>query len=353
MLVISSRSLERLFLWRTISTSIPGKNINLQVMDFLRVELLTKHKGSRPAVEGVSFTLRQGEQLGIAGETGSGKSTLLKIIAGFEQADHGRVSFKGHRVEGPLEKLIPGHPGIAYLSQHFELRNHYRVEEILEYATLLSAAEAARIFSLCRIEHLLKRKTDQLSGGEKQRIALARLLVSSPSLLILDEPFSNLDLIHKNIIQSVIEDLQRELNISCILVSHDPTDLLSWADTILIMRQGILIQQDVPETIYRKPVDLYAAALMGKLLAIPAEMAARLTGEQVTKDMVYARPENIQFDSNGPVKGIVRKVMFFGQQYVVDIEAMGIHLRIPAGKNPPQTGSSIAIRLDPGALIAV
>ena len=90
------------------------------------------------AVDNVSFQFAKGERLGIAGETGSGKSTLLKIISGFEQADSGAVYFNENKVFGPNEKLIPGHPGIAYLSQHFELRNHYRVEEILEYATLLS-----------------------------------------------------------------------------------------------------------------------------------------------------------------------------------------------------------------------
>src|SRR6476660_1440979 len=131
-------------------------------MEFLSVESIKKKKGNRLSVDNISFSLDKGQRLGIAGETGSGKSTLLKIISGLEQTDTGSVSFKGNKVIGPYEKLIPGHAGIAYLSQHFELRNHYRVEEILEYATLLSEEKAITIFEICQITHLLKRKTDQL-----------------------------------------------------------------------------------------------------------------------------------------------------------------------------------------------
>src|SRR5688572_8157369 len=135
------------------------------MMEFLSVESINKKKGNRLSVDNISFKLNKGQRLGLAGETGSGKSTLLKIISGLEQTDAGCVKFKGNKVVGPYDKLIPGHEDIGYLSQHFELRNHYRVEEILEYATLLTAEKANIIFDVCRITHLLKRKTDQLSGG--------------------------------------------------------------------------------------------------------------------------------------------------------------------------------------------
>jgi len=183
----------------------------------------------------ISFTQEKGRKLAIAGETGSGKSTLLKMIAGLAAVGPGEVRFEGSRVLGPLERLVPGQPGIAYLSQHFELWNNYRVEEVLSYANDLSVEESVELYGICHIDHLLARRTDQLSGGERQRIALARLLVKPPRLLLLDEPFSNLDMIHKDILKSVIRDITQRLDITCLLVSHDPLDVLSWADEVLVV----------------------------------------------------------------------------------------------------------------------
>src|SRR5687767_2904429 len=171
-------------------------------MSLLQLNGIGKRIGSRYVLKNISFIQHPSEKIAIAGETGSGKTTLLKIIAGFIQADEGEVMFEGEKIKGPQERLIPGHPHIAYLSQHFELRNNYRVEEVLEYANTLPPEESKRLYEICHISHLLQRKTDQVSGGEKQRIALAKLLTTSPRLLLLDEPFSNLDMRHRNVLKS-------------------------------------------------------------------------------------------------------------------------------------------------------
>ena len=215
------------------------------------------------ALPAVSFTQRKGERVAIAGETGSGKSRLLKTIAGLYAAAEGGVVFEGVRVAGPQERLIPGQPGIAYLSQHFELWHNYYVEEVLTYANDLEPDEAAGLYRLCDIDHLLKRRTDQLSGGERQRIALARLLVHPPRLLLLDEPFSNLDMIHRRILRRVIGESATRFDITCMLVSHEPRDVLSWADRLLVLRGGRLIQQGAPYEVYSRPEDEYVAALLG------------------------------------------------------------------------------------------
>ncbi|HUB62164.1 MAG TPA: ABC transporter ATP-binding protein, partial [Puia sp.] len=233
--------------------------------------------GARGGVLGeITFGLSRGQRLAVVGSTGSGKSTLLKVIAGLVQPDAGEVLFEGRRVLGPAETLVPGHPGIAYLSQDFELRNNYRVEEVLSYASELTAGEAAALFRVCRIDHLLGRKTDQVSGGERQRIALARLLVRRPGLLLLDEPYSNLDRVHKEVLQAVIGDILERDSMSCILISHDPPDVLSWADEILVLREGRLVQKAAPERVYRQPPDEYVAGLMGKYNRIHPGLAARL-----------------------------------------------------------------------------
>jgi ABC-type sulfate/molybdate transport systems ATPase subunit len=220
---------------------------------------------------GVAFTQRKGERVAVAGETGSGKSRLLKTIGGLYAPERGTVFFEGARVAGPQERLIPGQPGIAYLSQHFELWHNYYVEEVLAYANDLDVDEAAVLYRLCDIDRLLKRRTDQLSGGERQRIALARLLVHPPRLLLLDEPFSNLDMIHKRILRRVIGESATKFDITCMLVSHDPRDVLSWADRLLVLRGGRLIQQGTPYDVYSHPMDEYTAALLGDYTTVNGE----------------------------------------------------------------------------------
>ena len=252
----------------------------------------------------ISFTQKKGQNLGIAGETGSGKSTLLKIIAGLAEPSAGTVLFEGERVLGPKERLVPGQPGIAYLSQHFELWHNYRVEEILSYANDLAPQESADLYAICHIDHLMGRRTDALSGGERQRIALARLLVKPPRLLLLDEPFSNLDMIHKDILKRVIRNIGEQLDITCILVSHDPLDLMAWADEILVLRNGSVEQQGPPERIYRLPVNEYVAGLFGKY---------NLIGK------TFVRPEDIRIVDEGNLEGVVEGVIFQGWYYYVEV----------------------------------
>jgi ABC-type sugar transport system ATPase subunit len=213
------------------------------------------------------------------------------------QPDTGEVLFENERVLGPEEKLIPGHPHIAYLSQYFELRNNYRVEEILAMANKMSDKEAQTIYEVCRISHLLKRRTDQLSGGEKQRIATARLLIASPKLLLLDEPYSNLDMVHKTILKSVIRDIGEKLSITCLMISHDPLDTLSWADEIIVMKDGQIIQQGTPKQIYTEPANEYTAGLFGKFnLISPIHLKAftGLQGIEMNGKNIFVRPESFK-----------------------------------------------------------
>jgi iron(III) transport system ATP-binding protein len=270
-------------------------------MDFLQVSL-----------GGVNFSLPKGRKLVVAGETGSGKTTLLKTIAGLAQPDKGNVLFEGQRVPGPAEKLIPGHRGIAYLSQQFELPQHLRIEQVLEYANELPEADAMTLFRVCRIDHLMKRKTHQLSGGERQRIALAKLLIGAPRLLLLDEPYSNLDMIHKELLKSVIREIGQKLDITCMLVSHDPLDALSWADEILVIREGRSVQQGTPQQIYRQPVNEYVAGLFGKYNLLEAGNGKRL----------FVRPEQFKVGKKAfpaAMKGKVLYVSFWGGFYEVEV----------------------------------
>lgn len=297
-------------------------------MNFLKVSSVSKKGESNFLLNEINFTQRKFQRIAIAGETGSGKSTLLKIIAGLVQPDSGEVIFENERVLGPEETLVPGHSAIAYLSQDYDLAKFLTVDQVLSYANHLSDENAAIIFEVCKISHLLKRKTDQLSGGERQRIAIARLLVSSPKLLLLDEPYSNLDTVYKDVLKSVIKDIGRVLKISCILVSHDPADTLSWASKILVMRGGSIVQKGPPEKIYRQPADAYTAGLFGRYNLLQYPESAFLPNRFRSNDereSLFIRPEQLKITTrkNAHFCARIIRVNFIGSCYEIEAALIG------------------------------
>lgn len=331
---------------------MPESNSQLLYMELVKVSSIRVEEEGHTVLNGVSFTQREFQKIAIAGETGSGKSTLLQAIAGLVQPTAGEVLFENRRVRGPQEKLVPGHPGIAYLSQHFELPKSLRVEQVLRYANTLSGAEAETLYEVCRIGHLLQRRTNQLSGGEKQRIAMAKLLVSSPRLLLLDEPFSNLDTAHKKILKAVVRDIGERLDITCTMVSHDPLDTLSWADEILVMKGGRILQAGTPEQVYRQPRNEYIAALFGSYnLLGPAQAKAfsSLPGILMNGKSLLVRPENLRIVADGgqAIGGTVQHVSFMGGHYEVEVLLPGATVTIKTGARHIAQGDAIYISLSP------
>jgi ABC-type sugar transport system ATPase subunit len=319
-------------------------------MSLLQVAGICLQEETNGVLKDISFTQQEFQKIVIAGETGSGKSTLLQIIAGLVQADTGVVLFDNKRVKGPAEELVPGHPRIAYLSQQFELPQFLRVEQVLRYANKLGPGEAEILYGVCRIDHLLKRKTNQLSGGERQRIALARLLLSRPRLLLLDEPFSNLDMAHKQILKTVIRDIGERLEITCMLISHDPQDTLSWADEILVLQAGQMLQKGTPEQIYRQPVNEYVAGLFGSYNLIStaaAQAIAQLPDKLQHQKKIMIRPENLQISL--PVKqaspGKVNQVIFFGSYYEIEVALADAILKVKTGTCKLKPGDAIYLTL--------
>lgn len=321
-------------------------------MNFLSVS----HLHSNPqhgsfVLNDISFSQHQFQKIAVAGETGSGKSTLLKIIAGLIQPKSGEIYFDGKKVMGPDWQLIPGEKGIAYLSQHFELRHNYRMEELLAYANTFTEEYAERLYKICRIDHFMKRKHDQLSGGESQRIALARLLVTSPRLLILDEPFSNLDLIHKNLLKKIIEEISEELKITIIMTSHEPADLLPWADEIIVMQQGKIIQKGNPQNIYRKPVNEYCAGLFGSYNLIEnaaAKAIFKVPNNHPDTEKAFIRPESISvtqspwINEGAPIVG----VHFMGNFYRLQIEFKEAIIIADVRESTFKVGDKVSVSLN-------
>ena len=313
-------------------------------MALLDVQNISKHQPDRIIVDDISFQQEVLQKIAITGESGAGKSTLLKIISGYTQTDNGVVIFNGEKVIGPKDQLYPGHKEIAYLSQHYELLNNYYVKDLIWFQIKVEEQAAIELFEICRISHLLERRTDQLSGGEKQRIALCMLLVKSPKMLILDEPFSNLDPIHTDTLKAVLEDITDRLKITCLLTSHDPHDTLSWADEIIVMKEGKIIQQGKPEIIYHHPVNEYVAGMFGKYNLLKPSVAALFGIESNGKDVII-RPEefSINATSESGVKGIIEKISFWGSFYEVEVLVEDVKIVVKVMSNEWEVGDKIFI----------
>lgn len=307
-------------------------------MSLLRIDDVSKAEEGRILVQHVSLAIPAFKKIGLMGETGSGKSTLMKMMAGLVQPSSGTVYLENNRVPGPDEVLLPGHDAIAYLSQHFELRNNYRVHELLEMANKMEDQEAQRIYSICKIDHLLQRKVNQISGGERQRIALAKLLVGKPKILLLDEPFTNLDLFNNRIINGVIQQISNEMEITCVLVSHDPAEILSWADELVVMQGGAVVFQGSPKQAYYQPSNEYLARLLGEYNHILPEhqLMRQCWGVPDATESFFIRPEQvlISSDPSTGIPGTVIGVSFLGTTHRIIVRTAEMDMMVYAASAP-------------------
>jgi len=308
-------------------------------------------------LKGISFTQKRLEKVGIAGETGSGKSTVMKLIAGLAQPDAGTLVFENESILGPEDKLVPGHPGVAYLSQNFELQRSLRVEQVLEYSNRLSENEAENLYGICEIDHVLNRRTDELSGGERQRVAICRLLISKPRLLLLDEPYAHLDLVHKNALKEVVRKIGEKLKITITLVSHDPQDTLSWAHKIIVLKNGKIVQIGTPGDVYYRPADEYTAGLFGKYNLITRDRfkifssmpAFRIAASDAKR--VFIRPEQFRITrkSDTAISGEVEQLRFYGTFSEADVIVSGMKIVIRTNQPNLHEGKTIYVSLMKGA----
>lgn len=252
-------------------------------------------------IKNISFSIKTGDIVAIIGESGSGKSTLLKCIYGLLKPDTGEVLFKGIKVKGPDEQLIPGNAEMKMVTQDFALNIYAKVYDNI--ASMLSNTDikAKQEKTMQMMEHLhitkLKdKKIIELSGGEQQRVAIAKALISNTKILLLDEPFSQVDSLLKNQLRADIKRLAKETGLTIILVSHDPTDGLFLADQLLILKNGELLQNDQPENIYQNPSDIYTAQILGNAVVITNEQASQL-GIKTDKQNVLFYPEWVELKS--------------------------------------------------------
>jgi len=260
----------------------------------ISVKNLTKQHqtGQASGISDVSFDIVRGNIVAILGESGSGKSTLLKSIYGLLKADAGTVSFLGKRVLGPDEQLIPGHKEMKMVTQDFSLNIYAKVYDNI--ASMLSntnvQSKHQKTMEMMRhlhIEHLKDKKITQLSGGEQQRVAIAKAMVTDTAVLLLDEPFSQVDALLKNQLRADIKRVAAETGVTVVMVSHDPADGLFLADELLILKAGKLLQRGKPAEVYNKPDHVYTAQLLGNAVVLDAAAAQKLGLELNTNTAVF------------------------------------------------------------------
>src|ERR1700723_1025608 len=227
---------------------------------------IAKSFGKNPVLRDVSLQIAEGEFLTILGESGSGKTTLLRIIAGFESADSGEIFMEGER----LDLLPPYRRRVNTVFQQYALFPHLNVEDNVGYGLRVAklpkdeiAARVSEALAMVKMTAFARSKPGKISGGQQQRIALARALVNRPRLLLLDEPLSALDANLRRQMQVELKSLQREVGISFVFVTHDQEEAMGMSDRIALLRSGALEQVASPREIYTRPATAYVAQFIG------------------------------------------------------------------------------------------
>lgn len=319
-------------------------------MTMLTAHHLSKVYADVPAVRNVSLTLEPGRIMALVGESGSGKSTLLSMLAGLTDADAGEVRLNGERVPGPSAVLVPGHSQIRLVHQEYQLMPNVSVRENIAYALRFfeksyRSFRVDQLLRICRLTDVGDRTPKQISGGEKQRTAIARAVADKPAVLLLDEPFSHLDLPNRLIVRDLLLDLVHHDDTACLFVTHDATDALSIADTLGVLRTGKLVQAGSPVEVYQQPTTAYVARMTGLVNVVKGKYLAALGLPKVEDDNARfsLRPEHIRLDDAG-VRATVRAVYFKGSHYEVEVQlARYVCLRSLTTRSDLRMGQSVGV----------
>ncbi len=318
-----------------------------------QITITSLHKtypnASAPVLKDFSLSINNGEMVALLGPSGTGKSTLLKLIAGIEQPDGGDIRFDGESILG----IEPNKRGAVLMFQKSYLFPFLNVEENIGFGLKMQGVssqtihtEVKRMLNLIGLPGIEKRKVGQLSGGEGQRVALARALVTQPKLLMLDEPLSSLDTSVRMNLQAAIREIQREMGITTIFVTHDLSEAMAMSDRMAILLDGEVTAYDKPETLFHRPPCVRSAKFVGVDLFLEGESGGgwletadvgrvRLNDESKVGRSVFAiRPEHIRIqkeEKDNSLMGVVQSCLFRGEalELLVQIGNVTTRARLP------------------------
>lgn len=268
---------------------------------YVSVTNLTKRFGSNTVFSDIEFTIQQGEFITLLGPSGCGKSTLLRSLAGLNPVDNGSIIVDGEEIT----HQTPQERGIGMVFQSYALFPNLTIEKNIAFGLKMKKlpentikTEVAKIIQLVDLEGKEQHYPHQLSGGQRQRVALARALVVKPRILLLDEPLSALDAKIRKRLRQQIREIQKELNLTTIFVTHDQEEAMIMSDRIFLMHNGQIVQQGSPEQIYTQPANEFVASFMGHYNLMDAKQAKLLFNIE-TSGKIAIRPESIYVEEVG------------------------------------------------------
>ena len=332
----------------------------------VEVRNLTKKFGDLAAVKEMNLTVSEGEILAVLGPSGCGKTTLLRLVAGFERPDGGEVLIAGRRMAAADIFVPPEERRIGMVFQNHALFPHLTVAQNIKFGlTDLSAKEQdsriQHLLNLIRLPQAHGRYPHELSGGQRQRVALARALAPEPFIVLMDEPFSNLDADQRSKIRDEVRFILKQTGTTVLFITHDQEEALFMGDNLAVMRQGELEQLGPPELVFKAPASTFTAEFLGSAEFLPATVKGNTieteigalpqrvdqpSGEQV---VVGFRPDDVSFEVRKEAKGMVLARYFQGAQCLY-------RLRLPSGRiihsmkphhSQYKPGTPVEVWLDP------
>jgi iron(III) transport system ATP-binding protein len=321
----------------------------------LEIRDVTRRFGPTAAVGGISLSVRKGEIICLVGHSGCGKSTLLRLIAGVDTPDGGRILLAGKEISGPSTFIEPEARNIGFVFQDYALFPHLTVEQnILFGLKRYNRAEAIRrtseVIGRIGITHLIDRFPHMLSGGEQQRVALARALAPRPHILLMDEPFSNLDQSLRDRVRDNTLSLLKTLGTTVIMVTHDPDEALSAGDRVVLMKAGEVVQAGSGYDLHDRPLTPYAAEFFCDFNKVPGVykggvietamgvFSHALAIPEGSPSTLYIRPQAISISrDDGDFAGRIEGRSFHGEfeQFLVRVDNLETPLRVRSTRRLP------------------
>mgnify|MGYP002712229559 CR=1 FL=1 len=299
-------------------------------MSYLSIRSLHKSYGATPIFSDIHCEIEKGEFVTLLGPSGCGKSTLLRCIAGLTEVDGGQILLD----DQDLVPLSPQKRGIGMVFQSYALFPNMTVQQNVAFGLRMqkvgkdeTAQRVEEVLRLVELHDYAARYPHQLSGGQCQRVALARSLVTRPRLLLLDEPLSALDARIRKHLREQIRAIQQELGLTTIFVTHDQEEALTMSDRIFLMNAGKIVQSGDAESLYTAPVDAFAAGFIGNYNLLDADAASRLLLRPVHQ-RIAIRPESIRLEDSGAIAAEVLGHSLLGNVIRYRVQANGVELLV-------------------------